>query len=319
MLCLRFVFYRAEGLTFEVVQAGLEGKKNIFRRKAGEIMTRMRSRLGLKPNMTPALRRFKKAGEIITQNQDTKESFTDKFIDSHIKGSPHINRTVKPRDRFVKSITTGKAGAQITKYSYSSDDIHKGLKRAIVFLMYRKVNVIVGDCGFGKGIQEIVTEIIRKQRHVNKEGKKPPCLMSTLTLLPTMLSMIATNAVVFVLTSNGASFEKIFKRLTDNAPKDKVKVLGLEDVPFFGKPVSDGTSVIMADAWPGIKDAIENKKSLLKTEGKHLGAILCECSELPAFSSNIRKEFKVPVFDSMTCATTAAGSVLVENSALIQD
>ena len=225
-------------------------------------------------------------------------TYTDKFIDQHVNFTIYnaTNRTVEP----IKTDA-------MTTYKYSSEEIHKGLERAVNALLARKVKVIVGDCGFSSGIQEIVTNIIRKSKFV--KSLQPPCLMSTLTMLPTMLKMIAKDQVVLVLTSNGASFEEMFEKLTDGTSKDQVKVLGLENVPGFGDEVRKGTSVNRTEAGPGIKKEIEIKMIELEIENKTLGGILCECSELPAYSNQIRKAFRVPVFDAMTCASLVADSV----------
>lgn len=137
-------------------------------------------------------------------------------------------------------------------------------------------------------------------------------------MLPTILKMIAEKEVVLVLTSNSISFnEHGFKKLTglDDTfgdilnSKQTVSVLGLQDVEGFGKPVADGTSVDLSRSAIEIPELISARMKDLTAQGKTVGYILSECSELPAYSNQIRKAFRVPVFDAMTCASLVADSV----------
>ena len=294
----RVVFQRAEGLTFFVAQAGLKDDKGILRR----IFRKISDFIGWssKEKRRPV---FKTAGVIKVPTNGTHNFTSNK---SPYRMSPGIWRMNPPSKRKATHKVQTETG---TEYTYSSDAIHEGLERAVHWLMDERVDAIVGDCGFDKGIQMIVNDIIRRYSLAAKEVLvPPPALMSTLQLLPNMLAMLAKDAVLFVLTSNGTSFKKDFNKLTENAPKDKVIVLGLEHVKHFGQEVENGTSINDVEAWPGLEQAIEEKQKLLGN-GTRLGGILCECTELPAYSNRIRKRFKVPVFDAMTCASLVASSV----------
>jgi len=270
----RCLFSRAEGLTFEVVQAGLKDDGTFA---------------------SPGVVTY--SDVTFASPDDGVDTYTDKFIDSHSKlGGKATFR-----------IANKKATATETQYTYSSEEIYKGLENAVKALLVRKVSVIVGDCGFDNGIQGIVAEIIAKNTPTSSPST--PCLMSTLTLLPTMLKMTTKKDVVLVLTSNGASFENMFKKLTDDAPKDKVEVLGLQEVVGFGPEVANGTSVDLETAVENILKAIEVAIKKVADKGRKVSCILCECSELPAYSNQIRKKFRLPVFDAMTCASLVADSV----------
>tara|TARA_B100000795_G_scaffold45503_1_gene29913 strand:- start:229 stop:1035 length:807 start_codon:yes stop_codon:yes gene_type:complete len=240
---------------------------------------------------------FVEHGQIVTHSTESGDTFTDKFIDANKNFSTSgiaTKRAVEPT----------KTDAE-TKYIYSSEEIYKGLERAVKALIASKVKVIVGDCGFDNGIQDMITSIIANI----SPATSTPCLMSTLTLLPTIMKMVAQKEVVLVLTANGASFEKKFKQLTNDAPKDKVKVLGLEKVDGFGEHVQKGTSVDLDKAKENIMEEIKKKIEELAATNVTVGCILCECTELPAYSNQMRDTFKLPVFDAMTCASLVADSV----------
>ena len=271
-----------EGLTFGVVKAGLSDD-NIFN-TPGVIITHR-----VATDMEPML------------------NYTDEYIESHSKLTG--NKSTQRKRTVLPSITDRE-----TSYTYSSNMILEGLKRAVYALLERNVSVIVGDCGFDNGIQTIITKIIADAR----PHKRCPCLMSPLTMLPTILKMIAEKEVVLVLTSNSISFnEHGFKKLTglDDTfgdilnSKQTVSVLGLQDVEGFGKPVADGTSVDLSRSAIEIPELISARMKDLTAQGKTVGYILSECSELPAYSNLLRENFGVPVFDAMTAASFVADAI----------
>jgi len=277
----RCLFHRVEGLTFDVVKAGTDD--NSFK-KPGVITTHR-----VATDMQPML------------------DYTDEYIESHSKLTG--NKSTQRQRMVLPSITD-----RATSYTYSSDMILKGLKRAVHALLARNVSVIVGDCGFDNGIQAIITKIVADAR----PHKRCPCLMSPLAMLPTILKMLAEKEVVLVLTSNSTSFnEHGFEKLTglnDTCgdilnSKQTVSVLGLQDVEGFGKPVADGTSVYLNQSAIEIPKLILARMKDLTAQGKTVGYILSECSELPAYSNLLREKFGVPVFDAMTAASFVADAI----------
>uniref|UniRef100_A0A7S0F578 Uncharacterized protein n=1 Tax=Phaeocystis antarctica TaxID=33657 RepID=A0A7S0F578_9EUKA len=291
----RCLFHRVEGLTFGVVKAGLSDD-NIFN-TPGVIITHR-----VATDMEPML------------------NYTDEYIESHSKLTG--NKSTQRKRTVLPSITDRE-----TSYTYSSNMILEGLKRAVYALLERNVSVIVGDCGFDNGIQTIITKIIADAR----PHKRCPCLMSPLTMLPTILKMIAEKEVVLVLTSNSISFnEHGFKKLTglDDTfgdilnSKQTVSVLGLQDVEGFGNPVASGDSVDLTLSQRQIPEIISARMKNLTAEGKAVGAILSECSELPAYSNKFREKFGVPVFDAMTAVSFVADSLkpnLAYNASAVAD
>lgn len=132
-----------EGLTFGVVKAGLSDD-NIFN-TPGVIITHR-----VATDMEPML------------------NYTDEYIESHSKLTG--NKSTQRKRTVLPSITDRE-----TSYTYSSNMILEGLKRAVYALLERNVSVIVGDCGFDNGIQTIITKIIADAR----PHKRCPCLMSS--------------------------------------------------------------------------------------------------------------------------------------------
>uniref|UniRef100_A0A7S0HUQ0 Uncharacterized protein n=1 Tax=Phaeocystis antarctica TaxID=33657 RepID=A0A7S0HUQ0_9EUKA len=298
LLDYRCIFQRVEGLTFDVVKAGVTDD-NIFQ-APGVIITH-------------------RTANAATDKKPMIE-YTDEYIEAHSKMTG--NKSTQ-RERAVSPSTIGGEKS----YTYNSDLVHKGLERAVYKLLARNVSFIVGDCGFDNGIQTIITKIIADAR----PHKRCPCLMSPLTMLPTILKMIAEKEVVLVLTSNSISFnEHGFKKLTglDDTfgdilnSKQTVSVLGLQDVEGFGNPVASGDSVDLTLSQRQIPEIISARMKNLTAEGKAVGAILSECSELPAYSNKFREKFGVPVFDAMTAVSFVADSLkpnLAYNASAVAD
>eukprot|EP00964_Phaeocystis_antarctica_P113252 scaffold77319_cov63-Phaeocystis_antarctica.AAC.1 len=307
VLCLRCIFQRVEGLTFDVVKAGVTDD-NIFQ-APGVIITH-------------------RTANAATDKKPMIE-YTDEYIEAHSKMTG--NKSTQ-RERAVSPSTIGGEKS----YTYNSDLVHKGLERAVYKLLARNVSFIVGDCGFDNGIQALITQIVADAL----PHKRCPCIMSAVTMLPSILKMIAKKEVVLVITSNSAvwSSNGMFKMLTGldetfsdtdngytfdiNNPQQTVSVLGLQDVEGFGNPVASGDSVDLTLSQRQIPEIISARMKNLTAEGKAVGAILSECSELPAYSNKFREKFGVPVFDAMTAVSFVADSLkpnLAYNASAVAD
>tara|TARA_B100000795_G_scaffold104890_1_gene77401 strand:- start:72 stop:1046 length:975 start_codon:yes stop_codon:yes gene_type:complete len=296
-----------EGLTFDVVKAGVTDD-NIFQ-APGVIITH-------------------RTANAATDKKPMIE-YTDEYIEAHSKMTG--NKSTQ-RERAVSPSTIGGEKS----YTYNSDLVHKGLERAVYKLLARNVSFIVGDCGFDNGIQALITQIVADAL----PHKRCPCIMSAVTMLPSILKMIAKKEVVLVITSNSAvwSSNGMFKMLTGldetfsdtdngytfdiNNPQQTVSVLGLQDVEGFGNPVASGDSVDLTLSQRQIPEIISARMKNLTAEGKTVGAILSECSELPAYSNKFREKFGVPVFDAMTAVSFVADSLkpnLAYNASAVAD
>jgi len=322
---IRPLFHRAEGLTFAVVKAGIfDAETELKKMKA---VIKATGATGVSAKFV-----FRQEGEITYELNST-----DEFIGAQKDQPIWDNASFAPIERKAKAMSTffyeadgtklemqGKYTKTINnkmpekiKYTYNSKEIYEGLKLAIFSLLNRGAEAIVGDCGFDDSIQDLVIAIIREYNDTDqspefiKDKQRTPCLMSTLKLLPTIQTMVNDDEVVLVLTSNGNMFKETFSHLIEEtADQTKVLVLGLEDVPGFGMEVEMAMSIDHELAWGNLK---EKMVEFIKPMNKTLGAILCECTELPAYSDQIHKEWKVPVFDAMTAAILVAESARNRN------
>lgn len=188
--------------------------------------------------------------------------------------------------------------------------------KALDQLTKMQVYAITGSCGF----------MIHFQKLAMKHSSAVVA-MSSLNLLPTLKTMVNVEYKVLehggekkmltnmrdvaIFTANGASLGPLrvvleaamasrfdfetgeTKEAKFCAEKDdcssrtlsKFHIIGMENVPVFGKAVADGTVVPLNEALPYVK------KLMTETLGKYsnIGTIVMECTELPPFSSELKK------------------------------
>jgi Asp/Glu/hydantoin racemase len=122
-----------------------------------------------------------------------------------------------------------------------------------------------------------------------------PIATSSLLQIPLVQSMLPRGKRVGVLTANKAA-------LTD----DHFRSVGVAtDLPVVGMPPngvfrfnnSTGQPVVDRDAQEA--EVLGMAEELL-TQNDNIGAIVCECTNLPPYSAAIERRFGVPVFDIIT-------------------
>lgn len=148
------------------------------------------------------------------------------------------------------------------------------------------VRAITSNCGFMAIFQEAVAASV-----------KIPVFLSSLMQLPMATAMVGPHQRVGVLAANSAAVTPSLLRAVGVSDPLGVAVHGLENHEHFHQVVLDETGQMeperfAADVLDGALELHENTPDL--------GAIVLECSDLPAYSAAIHQATGLPVFDWAT-------------------
>lgn len=186
-------------------------------------------------------------------------------------------------------------------YVYDSDLMMKNLKQCIMELVEDcKIHCITSACGFMANVQDLLCDL-----------SPVPCLMSSLTLLPIVHLMTPKGATILVLTANSESFSDNYDELIRpewGIPKDRISLVGLQNIEGFGDAVSSGTTVDVDLAEDGICNTVATRVEELKPA--KVSCIVSECTELPGYTNALRSRFKMPVFDAVTAANVLLNGLI---------
>jgi hypothetical protein len=170
-----------------------------------------------------------------------------------------------------------------------SERVEKEFKIAIKWLEEQGCNGITGDCGFMMAFQKIARDVA-----------DVPVFMSSMVQCPMISLAFDTYEKVLVLTANSKSLvpqkEALLSHCGFDVNDGRFQIQGCQDVPGFDA-VAKGDKVDVAKVTPGIVKLVKGILQMQPT----IKAILSECTELPPYSDALRKETKLPVFDSITC------------------
>ena len=177
---------------------------------------------------------------------------------------------------------------EICKSGTMPEDVKEEFVEGIKYLEGRGVAAVTGDCGFMMWFQDLA----RNTTHL-------PVFMSSLTLLPTIVSAYSKRDQVIVMTANGEKLDPmrnlIAKECGMSFSQDNIVILGAQDIPGF-EAVAEGKRVNTVKVEPGIVAAAKQAIA----EHPRAKAFLIECTEIPHYSNAIRHETGLPVFDVIT-------------------
>lgn len=172
-----------------------------------------------------------------------------------------------------------------------SDEILENLKAGIIELQNKGCTFITGDCGFLFNYQEYLTSLLET---------KVAVAVSSLSLLSTLHQIINKNYKILIVTANSTSLEKMLpaiEKFTGVSVCDhRYLIVGAQDVPGFGKAVSEGSEVDVPLARKGILKLVKDSIN----EHPNIGCILLECTELPVYRASIREMTQLPVYSTVT-------------------
>jgi Asp/Glu/hydantoin racemase len=169
-------------------------------------------------------------------------------------------------------------------------EVEKQLMDAVDWLVEQGVSGITSDCGFMMYYQDMV----RKRSHL-------PVFMSSLAILPAVTTAFSSDEKIAIFTASGDSLtpmkDIIKKECGVDPSEERFVIVACDTIPGF-EAVAKGEKVDAKKVGPGI---VAKAKEVLASD-KAIRALMMECTELPQFSDELRKETKLPVFDAINAA-----------------
>ncbi|MHC3002246.1 hypothetical protein OK17_08365 [Gordonia sp. GN26] len=144
--------------------------------------------------------------------------------------------------------------------------------------------VITANCGF----------MLRYQRAV-QDAVRVPAPLSSLLLVPILQAMLPQHNSLGVVTASSKTMTPEF--LTDaglHHDGERLVIAGLDDAAAFNDAFVSCTGT--ADI-PAIRAEVVSASEKLVAENPSIGALLLECSELPAYAAAVQRATGLPVFD----------------------
>jgi aspartate/glutamate racemase len=145
------------------------------------------------------------------------------------------------------------------------------------------VRAITSNCGFMAVYQEVVAASV-----------DVPVFLSSLLQLNLVTPMLGANRRVGVLTANAAGVTPELFAHVGFRDLDRIVVQGMEEFDHFREVILDEVGHMQPARFAA--EIIEGARRL-QAGAPDIGAIVLECSDLPAYSAAIREVTGLPVFD----------------------
>lgn len=145
------------------------------------------------------------------------------------------------------------------------------------------VRAITSNCGFMAIYQEVVAEAVNV-----------PVFLSSLLQLNMVTRMVGTNRKVGVLAANSEAVTPELLAHVGFTDLDRLAVQGMENYPHFREVIFDEIGRMEPARFAC--EVVEGAR-LLQNNNPDIGAIVVECSDLPAYSAALREATGLPVFD----------------------
>ena len=178
-----------------------------------------------------------------------------------------------------------------------SDDVKRRFEDAITALAEMGASVIAGDCGFMLRLQSLA-----------RRRTKLPVIMSSLCLLPTIVTSYAEDEQIAIVTASKSSLMSMMPLVRTFCNVDvsdrRFIVVGCDDVPGFDA-IDRGDPFDTELVRKGVVELAE------RTFAQHPGVrcFVFECTQLPPFSDATRARVGLPVFDVIDACNTFMASV----------
>ncbi|MBM7518663.1 hypothetical protein [Nocardioides nitrophenolicus] len=145
------------------------------------------------------------------------------------------------------------------------------------------VRAITSNCGFMAGYQGVVADAVRI-----------PVFLSSLLQLNLVTHLVGRDRRVGVLAANSRAVTEDLLADVGFADHRRIVVQGLEDFPHFREVIFDEVGRMEPARFAA--EVVEGARRL-QEEHPDVGAIVVECSDLPAYSAAIRAATGLPVYD----------------------
>jgi Asp/Glu/hydantoin racemase len=150
-------------------------------------------------------------------------------------------------------------------------------------LEYEGVRAITGNCGFMAICQEQVAAAV-----------DVPVFLSSLLQVPMLTRMLGVRRKLGVLAANSEALTPRMLAAVGIHETDRLAVQGLEGYEHFREVVFEETGILDLAR---LRDEVVHAACDLVEREPRTGAILLECSDLPAYSAAIQQATGLPVFD----------------------
>lgn len=148
------------------------------------------------------------------------------------------------------------------------------------------VSAITADCGY----------MALFQKQVAAQLSVPVCL-SSLLQVPLIRTMLPGSRKIGVVVADSRNVRPHMLEAVGIRPESAVVIAGMEGRPAFWSAIMDENGELDSDA---IERELLDVVHGLVRQHPDIGALLLECSELPAYSAAVQQAVRLPVFDFMT-------------------
>lgn len=176
---------------------------------------------------------------------------------------------------------SGVAGAGVL--NGTGEGFAEALGEAAKQLEAEGVRAITGNCGFMAVFQEYVADQVRI-----------PVFLSSLLQAPMLTSMLGRLQSLGIVTANSAGMTPNLLSAAGITNGSRVVVQGLEDYDHFRDAIIKEAGDLDDER---MRAEVVAASQELVTRDPSVGAILLECSDLPAYSKDIHEATGLPVFD----------------------
>ncbi|MDQ6524936.1 hypothetical protein RB608_15060 [Nocardioides sp. LHD-245] len=145
------------------------------------------------------------------------------------------------------------------------------------------VRAITSNCGFMAVFQEAVSAAVNV-----------PVFLSSLLQLDMVTRMVGPDRRVGVLSANAAAVTPALLEGVGFTDTDRIVVQGLESYDHFREVILDEVGEM--EPLRFADEVVEGARELQRSN-PDIGAIVTECSDLPAYSAAIRAATGLPVYD----------------------
>ncbi|MES0160300.1 hypothetical protein [Mesorhizobium sp. C268A] len=160
-------------------------------------------------------------------------------------------------------------------------------------LVHEGADAITGYCGFSVRYQQAIAEAV-----------PVPVSMSSLLLLPMLLSTAPASKKIAVLTADSRALDDGIMAMLGITEQSRLIVEGLEGTATYGYMWAENGEIDV-DHFLADMDHIVNRVR----QHQDIAAILCECTMFSRTSHRIRRATGLPVYDTATNAALLMASV----------
>lgn len=157
------------------------------------------------------------------------------------------------------------------------------------------IEAITTSCGFNAIFQKELASAL-----------DVPVFTSSLLQVPLVHKMLGPDRSVAVITAKKSALKVEHLRAVGISEDIKLNIMGMENSPEWNKIFTAPDDDVDLDV---IADEVISTAREAVTRDKDIGAFVLECTDLPPFADQMRKEIHLPVFDFVTLIEFVARSI----------